>query len=131
MLCGCGHDMLKEQTGATGGPFERRYRLTEHYEIVGGPREGMKGESIYTVTLRVPANEGAVEIENFGNAYLVRATMQGDSLFIRPQKFAYYSDSVSISGTGQLGADSLRIEYMSGGPAGQIHCVATGPSVAR
>lgn len=128
---GCGGDVRKAQARPFEAPHGEAYKLTERYEIVGGPSEGMTGESVYTVRVTLADGDGQCVIDNFANAYTVRAVVKDDSLFIPIQKFAYYDDSVSISGVGRLRSDTLSLDYMSGGPAGQIKCHSKGTTVAH
>lgn len=122
-LSGCMKEALQGETDTETAAWNGRFAVTEQYEVTGGPREGMKGESQYTITLSKLPSDTVVVIERFANAYTVLAYVKGDSLFIERQQFPYYDEHVVLSGAGSMSRNELSLIYYSGGPAGQITCV--------
>ncbi len=129
LFAGCMKNLQKD---VIGGSVESRfgtYAVTERYEVTGGPREGMTGESAYAVTLRAMPGDSLVTIENLANSYTVQARWKGDSLYIDSRQFPYYDSFVSISGAGRVSRGGVSFVYFSGGPAGQITSVCSGVKI--
>lgn len=96
------------------------YAVKESYKVVAGELTGNNGFYDYNMTVGIKTD--SLVFDNFARSYKLSATLKDDSIFIAPQSFPYNNSRVTISGKGIIKKDSLFVEYISGGPMGQMEC---------
>ena len=123
---GCRKEVQKPLDESKEKEITGSYSLIEHYEAAEGPQAGAQGSSEYSLQVRADSVHQFILFENIAQAYTIRGTRSGDSVFLVTTKFPYHAGSVTISGHGKFNGDSLFLELSSGGPAGQIKSICRG-----